>query len=220
MAWRGMHSRRGIPAHISNMHMCISRCGKKADPDGLAGLCLEAVEAGQSVLVFCSSKVDVCTPEHIYTLYMYVYLYIYISLCICMYWKPWRQASRCSSSARPRYVYVHLFICIHIFMCIHITIYPRPRRRAARASSPSFCPPMLLHWAAAAGGHAYYVRCMASQPNRAGRNTHHHCPPAPILVCACQLRVGRCHSMSLITRAHMHHSRTPSVLLSRTPSVE
>ena len=78
MAWRGMHSRRGIPAHISDMHMCISRCGKKADPDGLAGLCLEAVEAGQSVLVFCSSKVYVCTPVHMYT-YIHVYTYHNIS---------------------------------------------------------------------------------------------------------------------------------------------
>ena len=78
MAWRGMHSRRGIPAHISDMHMCISRCGKKADPDGLAGLCLEAVEAGQSVLVFCSSKVCVCTPVHMYT-YIHVYTYHNIS---------------------------------------------------------------------------------------------------------------------------------------------
>ena len=39
---------------------------------------LEAVEAGQSVLVFCSSKVCVCTPVHMYT-YIHVYTYHNIS---------------------------------------------------------------------------------------------------------------------------------------------
>ena len=101
MAWQGMHSRRGIPARISDMHMCISRCGKKADPDGLAGLCLEAVEAGQSVLVFCSSKVYVCISVHIHIcIYMYVLEAVEAGQAVLVF---------CSSK-----VYVCISVHIHI----------------------------------------------------------------------------------------------------------